>query len=530
MSGRSDTTVTVLDGLLLRGGMLAGIVVLVMGVSLPLLYLVLRAFDAGPAAFGDLLFRARNLELLWNTVRLTAGVLCVSTVIAFPLAWLTTRTSMRGKRVWALVGVLPLAIPSYLMAYAVLSMGGNIGIVSQITDMVFPRFQGFWGAVAILSLCNFPYLFFNLRASLLTLDPALEDVAYSLGHTHRQILMHVFLPQLRPAFLSGGLLITLHVFSEFAAVSQMHYETLSYALYNQYISGMNPSYGACIALMLISVTAFFVIVEGRFLRKVRLDKAGSTTKRALKPFELGRWAPAAYGYALVIFLLSVFAPVGAMFFWAAKADMTYLWTDLSESLKGSIFASLPAAVLAAIVVIPIVYMSVRMPSRLTLLMERVAYLGYSIPALAFALGLVSFSLKLAPGMYQTLFLLVYAYLIHYLAEAIGPIRSALYQTSPGVEEAARSLGCSRFQAILRTTLPMIRNGVLISMAFVFLSCMKELHLTIILSPLGYNTLALEVWSYIEEAYFAEAAPFALTILLFSGMFVGVLLIQERKYA
>jgi len=518
------------SGLLPKGAALAGIGVLFLGVSLPLLYLVMRAFDAGAGAFGDLLFRRRNLDLLWNSLRLTAGVLCVSTLIAFPLAWLTTRSSMKGKRVWALAGVLPLAIPSYLMAYAVLSMGGNIGVVAQLTDSVFPRFEGYWGAVAILSLCNFPYLFFNLRASLLTLDPALEDVAYSLGHTHRQVLVDVFLPQLKPAFLSGGLLITLHVFSEFAAVSQMHYETLSYALYSQYISGMNPAYGACIALMLITITALFIVIEGRFLRNVRLDKAGSTTKRALKPFELGWWTPAAYAFALVIFLASVAAPVGTMIFWAGKADMTYLWPDLLESLKGSISASLPAAVVSAMVVIPIVYASVRVPSRLTGLMERAAYFGYSIPALAFALGLVSFSLKLAPGLYQTLFLLVYAYTIHYLAEAIGPIRSALYQTSPGVEEAARSLGCSRIQAIFKTTLPMIRNGVLISIAFVFLSCMKELHLTIILSPLGYNTLALEVWSYIEEAFFAEAAPFALTILLFSGLFVGVLLIRERKFA
>ena len=507
-----------------------GIAVLFFGVSLPLVYLVVRAFDAGAGSMGDLLFRARNLELLWNTLTLTAGVLCLSTFIALPLAWLTTRTSMKGKRAWALVGVLPLAIPSYLMAYAILAMGGNIGVIAQLTDSVFPRFQGYWGAVAILGLCNFPYLFFNLRASLLTLDPALEDVAYSLGHTHRQVLWHVTLPQLKPAFLSGGLLITLHVFSEFAAVSQMRYETLSYALYSQYMSGMNPSYGACIALMLIAVTALFIIIESRFIRGTRFDKAGSTTRRALKPFELGKWASIAYAFALLVFMVSIVAPVGTIMYWASKADMTYLWADLTESLKGSMFASFPAAIISAFLVIPIVYLSVRVPSGLTRMMERVTYVGYSIPSLAFALGLVSFALKLAPGLYQTLFLLVYAYTIHYLAEAVGPVRSALYQTSPSIEEAARSLGCSRLQAIWRTTLPLIRNGVFVSMSFIFLSCMKELHLTIILSPLGYNTLALEVWSHIEEAFFAEAAPFALTILLFSGLFVGVLLIQEKKFA
>lgn len=530
MQRRTSEISARLSGFLLTGALFAGVGLLVAGVSLPLLYLVLRAFDTGAEAFGDLLFRSRNLSLLWNTLRLMFGVLFISSVIAFPLAWLTTRTSMRGKRIWALVGVLPLAIPSYLMAYAILSMGGNIGVVAQLTDSVLPRVHGYWGAVLILSLCNFPYLFFNLRASLLTLDPALEDVAYSLGHSHRQILLHVFLPQLKPAFLSGGLLISLHVFAEFAAVSQMHFETLSYALYSQYISGLNPAYGACIALMLVAITGVFLVVEAAFLRKVRLDKAGSSTKRASKLFQLGHWTPLAYLFTSGVFLVSVAAPVGTMLFWASKVDMTYLWADLTESLKGSIFASLPAALISGIVVIPIVYISVRMPSRVTRLMERVTYLGYSIPALAFALGLVSFSLKLVPGLYQTLFLLIYAYTIHYLAEAVGPVRSALYQTSPAIEEAARALGYSRLQAIFKTTLPLIRNGVLVSMAFIFLSCMKELHLTVVLSPLGYNTLALEVWSHIEEAFFAEAAPFALTILLFSGLFVGVLLIQEKKFA
>lgn len=507
-----------------------GIALLLLGGFLPLLYLALRAMEAGPEAFMELLLRPRNWELLKNTMLLVLGVLIMSTLVAYPLAWLTTRSAMRGKRLWALVGVLPLAIPSYLMAYAVLSMGGNIGAVAQLTDWVFPRFHGYWGAVVILSLCNFPYIFFNLRAAMLTLDPALEDVAHSLGYSGRGVAWRVLLPQLKPALLSGSMLISLHVLSDFATVSLMRYETLSYALYTQYNSAFDRSYAACIAIMLIAITGLFLLIETWFLRRVRFDKAGSTGVRAIKPRPLGKWAPVAYGFTLSILFVSVVAPVSTILYWMGKADLSKLRPELIDALKGSVFASLPAAFFATLLVIPIAYLSIRMPSRVTRLLERSTYIGYSIPALAFALGLVFFSLKLAPGLYQTLFLLVYAYTFHYLAEAVGPIRSALYQTSPRVEEAAQSLGYSRFRTIFSVTLPLIKNGMLISAAFIFLSCMKELHLTLILSPLGYNTLALNVWSFIEEAFFAEAAPFAMLILIFSGLFVGVLLMQEKKYA
>jgi len=500
-----------------------------MGVLLPLLYLGLRAFESGPDGFLDLLKRPNNWELVLNTLLLTLGVLVVSLLIALPMAWLTTRTDLKARRLWALVGVLPLAIPSYLMAYALLSMSGNIGVVAKLTDWVLPSISGYWGAVLILSLCNFPYLFFNLRAAWLTLDPALEDVAYSLGQNRRQIFIRVIFPQLKPALLSGILLISLHVLSEFAAVSLMGYDTLSLVLYTQFISAFNRSYAACIALILIAIILCLLLIEMWFLRRLRLDKAGTTNIRRLNPTPLGAWAPVAYLFLSSILFVSIVAPVGAILFWASKAPLDDLWPDLSEALKGSMMASVPAALLSTALVIPIVYMSIRMPSRWTSLLERSTYLGYAVPALAFALGLVFFTLRLVPSLYQTLFLLIYGYTIHYLAEAVGPIRSALYQTSPRIEEASRSLGYTRLQTLFKITLPLIRNGMLISMAFIFLSCMKELHLTIILSPLGYNTLALNVWSYIEEAFFAQAAPFALTILIFSGMFVGLLLIQEKKY-
>jgi iron(III) transport system permease protein len=122
---------------------------------------------------------------------------------------------------------------------------------------------------------------------------------------------------------------------------------------------------------------------------------------------------------------------------------------------------------------------------------------------------------------------VTVYALHFLAEAIGPIRTALYQAPPRLEEAARSLGRTRWQAFRATTLPVLRKGLLVSVALVFLSAMKELPITFLLAPIGFSTLATEVWSYAEEALFGQAAPFALLIIAFSAAFVGLLLTREE---
>jgi iron(III) transport system permease protein len=159
-------------------------------------------------------------------------------------------------------------------------------------------------------------------------------------------------------------------------------------------------------------------------------------------------------------------------------------------------------------------------------LERVAYFGYATPPLALALAFVFFSLNSAPFLYQTLSLLIIAYSLHFVAEAMGPVRSALYQTPPRLEEAARSLGFPPFQAFMKSTFPLLRTGIFSGATLVFLSCMKELPITFLLSPIGFRTLALNVWSYSNEAMFAEAAPFALTILVFSSVFVGILFSRE----
>jgi len=549
----------------LLGYVLPAAIVLV-GVLVPLLYLFVRALQGETAQMIDMVLRARNGWLLLNTAGLAAGVLVLGTVIAFPLAWLTTRSDMPAKGLVTLLAVLPLAIPGYVMAYALLAAAGGLGTLAQTVGLTVPRITGYTGALIALTLYTYPYMFLNLRAALRGLDPALEESARSLGYTPRRVFWHVTLPQLRPAFQTASLLVGLHVLGDFGVVSLMRFKTFSYALYLEYSAALGQDgrmYVAWLALIMLALTAGVLFVEARMLRGLLLHRIGSGAPRMRRPTKLGWWALPAWGYLAALVTVALVIPLSTIGYWmqhSAGRDWAALGVELWEALSGSLLASAPAALVATVLALPLVYRSVRRPTWGSRLLERIAYFGYATPPLVFALATITFVLMNARGLdnasgwveanlpgvvaswlspalhgvgwtcialYQSLALLVVAYAMHFLAEAIGPMRSALYQVPPRMEETARSLSLGPVRTFFRVTLPLIRAGLLTAVLLVFLSAMKELPLTLMLRPADFHTLATNVWDKTGEAMFAAAAPHALALTLVSALFVAVLLWQER---
>ena len=503
-------------------------VVVGIGGLIPLVYLLAKAFSAEGTALMQIVFRWRNARLFFNTLLLTGGVLTLDLLLTIPAAWLTTRVDLKGQRFFTVLCTLPLAIPGYVMAYALLALGGNTSIVAQFFGTSIPRLSGYWGALLALSAYTSPYLFLNLRTALLGLDPTLEESARSLGYRYRETFFHIILPQLRPALYASGLIISLHVLGDFGVVSLMRYETFSYALYIEYTLSFEHIYAAWLALMLLAFTGCLLYLESKLLNQVFLHRAGSGVSRQLPQIRLGAWRVPAYLYLSVLSFITVIVPAGAVLLWMFRGFDTAALDGLVHALIGSLSIAIPAGILCAIVAVPFAYVGVRYPSRMSNTLSRVAYIVYAIPPLAFALSLIFFVLNTMSFIYKTLPVLIYACTLHFLAEAIGPVRSSLYQASPHLEEAARSLGYSPIQAFFRALFPILTRGMLTATALVFLATMKELPLTFLLSPAGYETLALNVWSYTSEAMFAEAAPHALAILAFSGIFVGVLIRHEAQ--
>ena len=528
-------------GFVRRGGALpplsllipAGLVALAM--ALPLVYLVIRSAGASSEAW-ELLFRLRTAQILGRSALLVAVVTGASVALAVPLAWLTARTDLPFPRLWAVLTALPLVVPSYVGAFLAVSALGPRGQLQQALAPMgvdrLPEIYGLPGAAITLTLLSYPYVLLTVRAGLRNMDPSLDESARMLGHGPWSAAFRLTLPQLRPSIAAGSLLVALYTLSDFGAVSIMRYETFTWAIYQQYQSSFDRSIAAVLSLVLVLLAAVILISGGFARTRGRYSRPGSGSPRPLKPVRLGRWRWPALGFCTAVTIAALGLPTAVLGYWLAKGvaagePLLLLWSATKNSLLVSVLAALAATALS----VPVATLVVRYPGVLGRLVERASYIGYALPGIVVALALVFFGVRLARPIYQTYWLLIFAYVILFLPAALGAVRSSLLQVNPRVEEAARCLGRGRWRVMLSVTAPMMRPGLLMGAALVFLVTMKELPATLILSPLGgpleFKTLSTAIWSASEEAFFARAAAPALMLILVASVPMAFLIARDR---
>jgi iron(III) transport system permease protein len=500
---------------------------------LPTIYLLVRALGAGAEAW-QLLFRWRTAETLVRTLWLAGAVTVCSALIAVPLAWLTVRTDLPGRRVWATLGPLPLVIPSYVGAYVIASAFGPRGLLQGLLERWFgverlPSLYGFGGALFTLTILSYPYLLLSVRAALLRLDPALEEASRSLGDSSWRTFWRVTLPLLRPALGTGGLLVALYSLRDFGAVALMRYDTFTRVIFVQYGS-FDRSQAALLALVLITMTMIFVTLEARIAQRARYVQGATGALRPPTIIQLGGWRWPALCFCAAVVGISLVLPAGLLTYWLIRGlQAGETVAALGEATWNSILASGLAALTIVAAALPVAWLVVRRPGRLTHGLERLTYAAYALPSIVVALALVFFGANQAPWLYQTLPLLILAYGILFLPQAVGTVRSSLLQIPPSLEEAGRSLGRGAVRVFATITLPLLRPGLLAGAAMVFLTAMKELPATLLLAPIGFKTLAVAVWSAVSEAFFAAAAAPALLIVLMSSVPMTLLMLREQTH-
>lgn len=507
------------------------------------LYLLVRSMGAGQEAVVTLL-SPRTFQVLGNTVLLAAAVTLGATALAVPLAWLTTATDLPGRRLWAVLAALPLILPSYVAAFIYVSMLSPKGLVQQLLNPLtgldrLPDMYGFPGAFLVLTLITYPYILLTVRGAILRLDPSLIEAARNLGLNPRQAFWRVTLPHLRPAILAGALLVALYVFRDFGAVTMLQYNTFTRIIYNRYLS-YRLDMAALFASVLVILTIAILFLEQRSRGRVRYDRLSAGCPRRPQPTQLGRWKVPALLFTGTIVAVALGLPLAGLLYWLWRGWQGQLavrqlgtmgnnlssFTGLLEPAWHSVSASLLAALLATLLALPIAILVVRRPGRLSRLFEHVAYASYALPGIVVALAFVFFGINFFPSLYQTLPMLLAAYVILFIPQAIGAERANLLQLSPALEEAGRSLGRHPLAVLRRITLPLVRPGLIGGALLVFLTAMKELPATLILSPLGFNTLAAQVWSNIGEAFFARAAMPTLLLLLLSSIPLAYLTLRD----
>ncbi len=503
---------------------LLAIPALIMGLVmlLPLVYIVMRASESDTSIW-NLILRQKTGVVLRNSAVLATAVAAAGTVIAVPLAWLTTRTDLPLRRFWTIVAGLPLVIPSYVGALAIVAALGPRGMLQGWLEGPFgvdrlPDIYGFTGAWITLTLFTYPYIYMSVRAALKGLDPSLEDASRCLGYGPWRTFCSCVLPQLRPAIASGGLLAALYTISDFGVVTLLRYDVFTRAIYVQYRSSFDRSAAAVLASLLVLMAIGLVVAEGRVRGRNEYHALGSSAKRMSRTVALGRWSWPSVAFCSLIALCALGLPIFVLVYWIARgATGGEGIARLPELVVNSLMAGGLAAVATTLAALPIAALAVRHRGWIAQLGARVAYLGYALPGIVIALAFVYFGANHVSAIYQTMALLVVAYAVRFLPQAVGAQRLSLLQLNPRLEEASRTLGRSGFQTLARVTLPLARPGVLTGGALVMLTVMKDLPITLILSPIGFDTLATEIWQYTSTRAYGRAAAPALALVLLSAI-------------
>jgi iron(III) transport system permease protein len=497
--------------LLVAGAVIGGLALL------PIAYLFIRAAGVESAALAYLL-RPRTLETVAATFVLAIGVGAGSIAIGLPVAWLTTRSDVPGRRAWAVLLAIPLAIPSYVVAFAFLAAFGPRGSLQALLAPLgverLPSIGGLVGAVLVLTLVTFPYVALATRAALLRLDPSLEESARLLGDRGLTVFRRVTLPALVPAMAVGALLAILYAMSDFGAVALLQFGSLSRSIYLQYAASFDRSLAALLALVLVAMTLLVTAGEATLRRRAATWTA-RPPRRPLSVVPLGRWRWPALLFLGAVATLALVVPAGTISWWLVRGALAGETARFEPGVVlGTAFVGVAAAGVAVLLALPVALLAARHRSRLSTFVVGSTNASYALPGIVVALAMVFMATRAVPVLYQTLVLLVAVYGVRLVPQALGGVRAALVTAGPRIEEAGRSLGDGPVRAFAALTLPYLRPALVSGATLVFLTVVKELPLALLLAPIGFETLATEVWDAASSGFYARAAlPAALLLAL-----------------
>jgi len=485
--------------LLVAGAAVAGMLALA-----PLCYLGVRAFGAGLPTLLDLLTRPRTGELLVRSVALAGAVTLACLVIGTAGAWLVARTDLPGRRVWAVLLVLPLAVPSYVAGFTWISE--------------WPGLAGFPGAFGVLTAVSFPYVLLPVAAALRGGDGGLEEVACSLGHSPRQVLLRVTLRRVWPSATAGGLLVALYALSDFGAVSLMRYDAFTLGIYTSYRATFDRTPAAVLGCVLVVLAGVITWGEAR----VRGRAATRVACGAARPPPPTRLRPGGrvlgLGFVVTVVAGSLALPGYSLVHWVAVGSSAGIdWVPLGSAALVTLQVAGLGALVTTVLALPVGVLAARHGGRLVRGIEHAAYAGHALPGVTVGLALVFIGIRLLPGLYQELPLLLVGYAVLFLPLAIGAVRTAVAAAPQVLEEVAQSLGHGAASTFVRVTLPLAGPGVAAGAALVFLTCAKELPITLMLRPTGADTLAVALWTQTGAGAFAAAAPYAVVLVLVAAV-------------
>ena len=436
---------------------------------LPIAFVIGVSWQIGWAQIEALVWRPRVGELLVNTVLLVLFTLPLCVALGIALAWLTERSNLPGRRAWSLLAVAPLAVPAFVHSYAWVSL--------------VPSIHGLPAGVLVSVIAYFPFLYLPVAATLRRLDPAIEDVAESLGLKPWAVFWRVVLPQLRLAICGGALLVGLHLLAEYGLYAMIRFDTFTTAIFDQFKSTFNGPAANMLAAVLALCCLAMLTVEASARGHARYARVGSGSAREQR---IVRLSPAttllALGLQAITCALALGVPLFTLGKWLiAGGREVWQFSELLPALEQTVLLGIAGAVLTTCAAVPIAWLSIRAPGRLQRILESCNYITSSLPGIVVALALVTVTIHFARPIYQTTITVLLAYLLMFLPRALVSLRAGIAQAPVELENMARSL-------------------------------------------------ATGFWAMTSEIDYAAAAPYALIMILLSLPLTGLLYHQSKRTA
>jgi iron(III) transport system permease protein len=473
--------------------------------TIPFWYLLVRAASAGLDKVVDVLSRPAFLDSALTSIALTVTVGVCAMLLGTAAAWVVGRAALPWPRWWTLALVLPLAVPSYVAAYAWVAL--------------FPGMRGFAAAVLVLTLATTPYVVLPVLAAMRQGEAAVEEVARSLGAGQWQVFRTVTLPAIWPAAAAGGLLVMLYTLSEFGTVAIFRVDTLTRDVFLSFTAAFDRTTAVIQSLALVAVAVVLVVAERRVRGSSQRWRVTTGAARQAPSIRLRwPWRTAALLGLSVLAVLSLGVPAVALTMRLIAGMRGGL--DLAEigaAAVATAWVALLGALVAVALALPVAYLAARFPATRTRVVETASYAGHALPGVVVGLSLVFLTLALLPSLYQSMAVLALAYAVLFLPKAIGSSRSAIALVPPGLELVARSQGRTAAAAFGSVTGRVAAPGILAGALLVTVTAMKELPATLMLRPTGFDTLATEMWSRTAIAAYGAAAPYAFALVLVAAV-------------
>jgi iron(III) transport system permease protein len=488
-------------------------VVIAAGLLAPLALVALDVRSTGWSELHRVLFRDRTAMLLSHTVLLCAIVAVLATAIGTGAAWLTERTALPARRLWTVLLVLPVAIPDFVVGYAWHSFA--------------PRLAPLLGATIVMTLGTYPLVYLPVAAALRRSDPALEETARGLGVGGLGAFRRITLPLVRTAVLGGAILVVLTVISEYGAFEILGYQTFTTEIFTEF--QFDAAAAGALSIPLVALGLLALLAEQLVPRRAVVTTAPRQRARLIRLGPIEVPVLLALGGLVV---LGVGVPVATIVYWMQSSQHTTLpaTATVVSALGSTVIYSAWGAAIAVVLAVPVAMLSFRRRSAARTALERSTYVTKAVPGVVIALSLVFFATRYAYGLYETSTLLVIAYAILTFPLALVCVRTSVAQIPPRLPEVGRSLGRGSIAVFSRVTLRLLAPGLLAGYCLVFVTAATELTATLVLAPIGVETLSTQFWAFQQNAAYGAAAPYALVMVALAvvpGALLGLWFDRER---